>query len=58
MKFFKLSFLKEIYKSALSFSGYTKFIKKKEVSPMTVNIKVHYNKTFKKSVKESEMYGK
>ena len=58
MKFFKLSFLKEIYKPTLSFSGYTKFIKKKEVSQMTVNIKVHYNKTFKKSVKESEMYGK
>ena len=55
MKFFKLSFLKEIYKPALSFSGYTKFIKKKEVSPMTVNIKVHYNKTFKKSGKESEI---
>jgi len=54
----ELSFLKEIYKPVLSFSGYTKFIKKKEVSPMTVNIKVHYNKTFKKSGKESEIYGK
>jgi len=54
----KLSFLKEIYKPVLSFSGYTKFIKKKEVSPMTVNIKVNYNKTFKNTGKELEIYGR
>ena len=55
---FRLSFLKEIYKPVLSFSDYTKFIKKKEVSPMTVNIKVNYNKTFKNTGKELEIYGR
>ena len=47
-----------MYKPVLSFSDYTKFIKKKGVSPMTVNIKVNYNKTFKKTGKELEIYGR